>query len=108
MNPLMLIPFVGAPITNAIIAWFALSSGLVDKAMSVVPWTTPAPLGASWAAGWTFAPMILVLVNFAVSFVIWLPFYRMYEKQLLSEESSDKEIETEQEIIQPVSSNDIA
>ncbi|PTC03188.1 PTS cellobiose transporter subunit IIC [Vibrio mediterranei] len=86
MNPVMLIPFVGVPMVNATVAWFALTSGFVEKAISVVPWTTPAPLGASWAAGWTFAPALLVLLNFAISFILWSPFYKSYEKQLLSEE----------------------
>lgn len=89
MNPIMLIPFVGVPLVNATVAWFALSSGLVDRAISVVPWTTPSLLGASWAAGWAIGPVLLVMVNFTISFILWMPFYKTYEKQLLSEESSD-------------------
>ncbi len=93
MNPIMLIPFVGVPLVNATVAWFALSSGLVDKAISVVPWTTPSLLGASWAAGWSIAPVFLVLVNFAISFTLWMPFYKTYEKQLLAEESVEEPVE---------------
>ncbi|WP_437615556.1 PTS sugar transporter subunit IIC [Erwinia sp. V71] len=88
MNPLMLIPFVGAPLINATVAWFALSSGFVDKPMSIVPWTTPSLLGASLAAGWSFGPILLVLTNFPISCVMWLPFYKAYEKQLLAQEAN--------------------
>lgn len=90
MNPIMLIPFVGAPLVNATVAWFALSSGFVDKPMSIVPWTTPSLLGAPWAAGWTFGPILLVLTNFAISCVIWLPFFKAYEKQLVDQENAGK------------------
>nr|WP_323667029.1 PTS sugar transporter subunit IIC [Pectobacterium punjabense] len=90
MNPLMLLPFVGAPLINATVAWFALSSGFVDKPMSIVPWTTPSILGAPWAAGWSIGPIILVLTNFAISCVIWFPFYKAYEKQLLAQEAESK------------------
>ncbi|AHG18872.1 hypothetical protein Z042_04050 [Chania multitudinisentens RB-25] len=88
MNPIMLIPFVGAPLVNASVAWFALSSGFVDKPISIVPWTTPSLLGAPWAAGWTFGPILLVLTNFAISCVIWLPFFKAYEKQLIAQENT--------------------
>lgn len=90
MNPIMLIPFVGAPLVNATVAWFALSSGFVDKPISIVPWTTPSLLGAPWAAGWTFGPILLVLTNFAISCVIWLPFFKAYEKQLVDQENAEK------------------
>ena len=90
MNPIMLIPFVGAPLVNATVAWFALSSGFVDKPMSIVPWTTPSLLGAPWAAGWSFGPILLVLTNFAISCVIWLPFFKAYEKQLVDQENAGK------------------
>lgn len=89
MNPIMLIPFVGAPLVNATVAWFALSSGFVDKPISIVPWTTPSLLGAPWAAGWSLGPIILVLTNFAISCVIWLPFFKAYEKQLVAQENSE-------------------
>lgn len=84
MNPIMLIPFVGAPLVNATVA------GFVDKPISIVPWTTPSLLGAPWAAGWTFGPILLVLTNLAISCVIWLPFFKAYEKQLLDQENAEK------------------
>ena len=90
MNPIMLIPFVCAPLINATVAWFALSSGFVDKPISIVPWTTPSLLGAPWAAGWSLGPIILVLTNFAISCVIWLPFFKAYEKQLLAQENESQ------------------
>lgn len=90
MNPIMLIPFVGAPLVNATVAWFALSSGFVDKPISIVPWTTPSLLGAPWAAGWSLGPIILVLTNFAISCIIWLPFFKAYEKQLVAQENAEK------------------
>ncbi|MDZ4957279.1 PTS sugar transporter subunit IIC, partial [Clostridium perfringens] len=39
LNPLLLIPFVIAPITNVIVGAFAISWGLVPVFRYVVPWT---------------------------------------------------------------------
>jgi len=94
MNPIMLIPFVGAPLVNAIVAWFALSSGFVDKPISIVPWTTPGLLGAPWAAGWSLGPIFLVLINFSISCLIWFPFFKAYEKQLVDQENEQEKTAT--------------
>lgn len=53
--------------------------------MSMTPWTTPAPIGASWAANWSFSPVILCLICMATAMVMYLPFLKAYEKQLLAQ-----------------------
>ena len=87
MNPIMFIPFVGAPMINATIAYFAASMNLVGKAISLVPWTAPAPIGAAWGAGWQVNNAILVLLLIVIDIVIYYPFFKIYEKQLISEET---------------------
>ncbi|CAM3699943.1 Lichenan permease IIC component [Vibrio aerogenes CECT 7868] len=89
MNPIMFIPFVGAPLINATIAYFASSMDWVGKIVSLVPGTAPAPIGASWAAGWQLNNVLLVFVLFGISFIIYYPFFKIYEKQLVTEEVNE-------------------
>lgn len=91
MNPIMFIPFVGAPMINATIAYFATSMDLVGRTISLVPWTAPAPIGAAWGAGWQVNNAILVLLLIVIDIVIYYPFFKIYEKQLISEETVSSE-----------------
>ncbi|MBP2170275.1 PTS system cellobiose-specific IIC component [Erwinia toletana] len=86
MNPLLFIPFITAPLVNAIIAWIATRTDLVNHVVSLAPWTTPGPIGAAWSTGWDFRAIILVAVLIGVSTLIYYPFFKMYERQLLAQE----------------------
>jgi PTS system cellobiose-specific IIC component len=88
MNPILFIPFVGAPMINATIAYIAVQTDLVGKAISLVPWTAPAPIGAAWGAGWEMSNGLLVIGLIALDLVIYYPFFKIYEKQLLKEENA--------------------
>lgn len=89
MNPLFFLPFVLVPLVNATLAYFALDFNLVSRVVSMTPWTTPAPIGASWAANWSFSPVIMCLICMATSAVMYLPFLKAYEKQLLEQEQEN-------------------
>lgn len=89
MNPLFFLPFVLVPMVNAALAWFALDLDLVSRVISMTPWTTPAPIGASWAANWSFSPVILCLMCMVTSAAMYLPFLKAYEKQLLEQENEN-------------------
>lgn len=86
MNPLFFLPFVLVPMVNATLAYFALDFDLVSRVVSMTPWTTPAPIGASWAANWSFSPVILCLLCMVTSATMYFPFLKAYEKQLLEQE----------------------
>lgn len=81
MNPIFFIPFILAPIVNGTIAYIVLKLGLVSKIVSLPPWTTPAPIGAMWAAGWDIRAAILVLVLAVVSGIIYYPFVKIHENR---------------------------
>ncbi|RXA95641.1 MULTISPECIES: PTS sugar transporter subunit IIC [Yersinia] len=93
MNPLFFIPFVLVPMVNATFAYFALDLDLVSRVVSMTPWTTPAPIGASWAANWTFSPVILCLLCMVSSAIMYFPFLKAYEKQLLEQEYENTELQ---------------
>ena len=90
MNPILFFPFVVAPMVNATIAWFAASSGLIGKVISLVPWTAPAPIGAAWGAGRQMSNGLMVIVLLVIDFMIYLPFFKIYEKQLLEQEVANE------------------
>jgi len=90
MNPILFFPFVVAPMVNATIAWFAASSGLIGKVISLVPWTAPAPIGAAWGAGWQMGNGLMVIALLVIDFMIYLPFFKIYEKQLLEQEAANE------------------
>ncbi|MGL5984190.1 MAG: PTS sugar transporter subunit IIC, partial [Cetobacterium sp.] len=82
MNPLLFIPFVGIPVLNASIAWFATKFNLVGKIVTLVPWTTPGPIGALLGTNFSVTAFILSCGLVALSFVLYMPFLRVYEKSL--------------------------
>ena len=89
-SPILFFPFVVAPMVNATIAWFAASSGLIGKVISLVPWTAPAPIGAAWGAGWQMSNGLMVIALLVIDFMIYLPFFKIYEKQLLEQEAANE------------------
>ncbi|MBO8163764.1 MAG: PTS cellobiose transporter subunit IIC [Brevibacillus sp.] len=87
MNPLLVIPFVLAPITLVIISYLAMSFGLVAKPSGLaVPWTTPPIISGYLATGGKISGSVLQLVNFVVSLLIYYPFFRLWDRQKLQEE----------------------
>ena len=89
MNPLILIPWLVAPVVVAIVTYFAMSSGFVPKPAGViVPWTTPALLSGYLATGNNIMGAVMQLINIAIVFVIWLPFLKVLDNQYYREEVS--------------------
>lgn len=74
---------------NAVLAWAAMKLDLIGRVISVVPWTAPAPVGAAWALGWDYRAAITVVLLALVSAVIYFPFFKVYEKQLLAQEKEE-------------------
>ncbi len=86
MNPILFLPFVFAPVINATISYFAIQLGFVGMGVATTPWTTPAIIGASWGSGWTLTPVLLVIGLLILDLFIYLPFFKMFEKQVLEQE----------------------
>lgn len=95
MNPILFIPFVFIPVINAILAWYAIDPGLVEKVVMMTAWTTPAPIGASWATNWAIAPVILCFICMAIAALMYYPFVKAYEKTLLAADNSNVESKNE-------------
>lgn len=89
MNPLLIIPFILAPIALVLISYLAMLFGWVAKPSGVaVPWTTPLFISGYLATGGKISGTVLQLVNFFVSLLIYYPFFRLWDKQKLQEEQA--------------------
>ncbi|SHK70933.1 PTS system, cellobiose-specific IIC component [Clostridium cavendishii DSM 21758] len=85
LNPLLMIPFVVGPLICGCITYFAMALNLVARPVILAPWTLPAPIGAYLATGGDWRAIILVLVNIAITTIIYFPFLKAYEQKLIQE-----------------------
>ncbi|MEH7415012.1 PTS transporter subunit EIIC [Neobacillus drentensis] len=92
LNPLWIIPFILGPIIMTIVAYSAVSLGLVHPVVADIPWVTPAILGGLLATGGHISGAILAAVNLAISIVVYIPFVmaqgRVEAKKQKAEQSS--------------------
>lgn len=89
LNPILIIPFIVAPTVGAIVAWFATSMGLVNRVVTLAPWTLPGPIGAFLATGGDWRAIVLNLLLIVMSCLIYYPFFKMYDNKLLAEENGE-------------------
>lgn len=81
MNPLIIIPWMLAPVAVTIITYYSMSLGLVPKpAGIIVPWTTPPIINGFLATGNAWQGGVLQAVNMMVVMLIWWPFLRILDK----------------------------
>ncbi|MED4227194.1 PTS cellobiose transporter subunit IIC [Neobacillus cucumis] len=88
MNALMIIPFFLAPIANVILTYVGMDLGWVAKPAGIaIPWTTPPLIGGYLATGGHISGAVMQLVSIVADFFIYLPFYKMWDKQLFNQEN---------------------
>ncbi|MGQ7562870.1 lactose-specific PTS transporter subunit EIIC [Streptococcus suis] len=90
LNPVFFIPFILAPIANVWIFKFFVDTLKMNSFSVNLPWTTPGPLGI--IMGTNFAPLAfaLAVLLVVVDVLIYYPFLKVYDKQILAEEESGK------------------
>jgi len=88
-NPVLAIPFFLAPISAAIIAFLAIDWGLVNPLVAEYPWPTPMFVGAFIGTGADWRAIPLVGVILVIQAAIYFPFFKQYDKQLVSEEEAN-------------------
>lgn len=93
LNPIMIIPFVLSPLIFVTLAYFAMSSGIVPVTNGVnIPWTTPPVIAGFLLSGWRGA--VFQVVEIAVSFVLYYPFFKVADRQALKAEEEAVALET--------------
>ncbi|HEL1929822.1 TPA: PTS lactose transporter subunit IIBC [Streptococcus suis] len=90
LNPVFFVPFILAPIANVWIFKFFVDTLKMNSFSVNLPWTTPGPLGI--VMGTNFAPLAfaLAILLVVVDVLIYYPFLKVYDEQILAEELSGK------------------
>jgi PTS system cellobiose-specific IIC component len=87
-NPLMAIPFILTPLVNLALGYMLMASGIIAVPWVALPFsvfTMPViPGGFLLGGGWTFG--VFMIVAYLISVVIYLPFFRVADRQALAEE----------------------
>lgn len=81
LNPLLIVPFILAPIISMGLGALMISTGLVLPGTLDVGWTTPQPFKAFLSASGSWETALSVCVIFVICVLIYLPFVKMANKE---------------------------
>lgn len=95
-NPLLMVPMWIIGLIGPILTWFVLQWGLVPIPHSVFQlWYAPFPILGYIVTG-SFAGVLFTTAMFVLSFLVYWPFFKAYDKQqVVSEHADAEEDETE-------------
>ncbi|MDR3602052.1 MAG: PTS transporter subunit EIIC [Desulfosporosinus sp.] len=88
LNPIMFIPLILAPVAAVTINYAAFALQLVPKIVIQPAFTTPVFLGGIVATGGYWQGAALQLVNLVVAAFIYYPFFKLFEKELVQNETA--------------------
>ncbi len=86
LNPVLFVPFILAPIANVWLFKFFVDGLGMNSFIYILPWTTPAPIGLVIATGFAKLAFILAPLLLIMDAVIYYPFFRVYDTQLVARE----------------------
>lgn len=87
-NPVLMIPMWLQGIILPLITWLVLKAGVVNIPASVFDmWYCPFPI-STWIVSQDLSGLILFAALASVSVLIWYPFFSIYQKQQLAEETA--------------------
>lgn len=90
-NPLLMVPMWIIGLIGPIITWFALSWGFVPIPYEIFNfWYLPSPI-VGYLVTRSLSGAVLVLLLFAISWVVYYPFFRIYDNQCVTEERNEEE-----------------
>lgn len=90
-NPTLMIPMWIMGLLGPVSAWIVMKIGLVPIPQNVFDlWYLPAPI-FSYISTKSINGLIYTLVLFAISWIVYLPFFKVYDKQAMAEEDAEME-----------------
>lgn len=90
LNPIFFVPFIFAPIANVWIFKFFVDTLGMNSFTANLSWTIPGPLGIVLGTNFQVLSFILAALLVVVDVVIYYPFVKVYDEQILEEERSGK------------------
>lgn len=97
LNPVFFVPFIFAPIINVWIFKFFVDFIGMNSFLYVLPWTTPGPIGLILGCGIGLKVILLAILLLVVDFVIYYPFFKVYDHEKMEEEKEKNQDEVEEE-----------
>lgn len=88
LNPVFFVPFILAPIANVWLFKFFVDVLGMNSFSVNLPWTTPGPLGIIMGTGFGLWSFVLALTLIVVDVIIYYPFLKVYDQQVLKEEQA--------------------
>ena len=90
MNPLLIIPFILAPLVTVSVTYWAMKLGFVARPTGIaIPWTTPPIISGYLVTGGKLSGAVIQIVNFFITGIIYYPFFKMWDHKKLAEESGE-------------------
>jgi len=93
MNPGLVLPFVGIPLVLATMTYIAQAYGFVDRTSVWLPSAFPSIIAAWMTTKGDWRSLVLIAANVAVAFVLWTPFFKVFER------ATSLHPETEEELV---------
>lgn len=92
LSPLFLVPFILTPIANTFLLRFFIVGLGMNGFIMEVPWTTPGFIGT--LLGTNFDPLSFLLVPtiMLVDSLIYYPFFKAYDAQMLDKEDLEEQV----------------
>ena len=72
----------------------------MNSFLYVLPWTTPGPLGIVLGCGISLLSIIFAILVLVIDFVVYYPFFKVYDKQKVEEEKNNNLDAVEKEEVQ--------
>ncbi|WWU65935.1 PTS lactose transporter subunit IIBC [Clostridium baratii] len=100
LNPIFFVPFILTPIANVWIFKFFIENLGMNGFVYTLPWTTPAPIGLILGTGFATLSFVLAPLLLVVDFIMYYPFFKVYDAQLAEEELKNNNLEVKEEPIE--------
>ena len=88
LNPFLIVPFLLSTTISAAVGYFLMATPLFGKFYAMVPWATPPFILGPVGTG-DIKTALIPFISLAIGVVIYLPFWRQYEKECMLKESED-------------------
>lgn len=96
LNPIFFIPFILTPILNVWLLRFFITTLGMNGFIYNLPWTTPGPIGLIMGTGFAVMSVVLMVVIIIVDFIVYYPFFKAYDDQLVMQEKEKGDISEKQ------------
>lgn len=97
MNPLFFIPFLLAPLVNAICGFLLVQAGVIGKSFAMLSWNMPNLFGA-FLSTMDYKAVIFVVLFTVIDMLIYYPFFKIYDKQQAALEQGDETLSQEENL----------